>query len=157
SGSVGRLGELREGGMSIASCNHILTAVKMFTRWLVKDRRTGDNPIAHLSAANAKLDRRVVPRDLSGEELAVLLGASRTGKTRWALTGSDREMLYRVAVMTGLRASELASLTPESFALTVETPTVTVQAGYSKHRREDVLPLHPDLVHRLRPWLAAKE
>jgi integrase len=31
-----------------------------------------------------------------------------------------------------------------------------VQAAYSKHRRQDVLPLHPSLVVLLRPWLASK-
>jgi len=34
-------------------------------------------------------------------------------------------MLYRVAMMTGLRASELASLTVASFDLTADPPTVT--------------------------------
>ena len=72
------------------------------------------------------------------------------------MVGSDRAMLYAVAAYTGLRASELASLTRQSFRLDDATPTVTVQAAYSKHRRQDVLPLHPSLVAMLRPWLAAK-
>jgi integrase len=37
-----------------------------------------------------------------------------------------------------------------------EPATVTVQAAYSKHRRQDVLPLHASLIALLRPWLAAK-
>src|SRR5271155_3997636 len=57
-------------------------------------------------------------------------------------------------MMTGLRAGELRSLTPDSFNLTSQSPTVTVEACYSKHRRKDVLPLHPDMVPRLRQWLA---
>jgi integrase len=65
-------------------------------------------------------------------------------------------MLYSVACYTGLRASELASLTPESFELITDPATVIVRAGYSKRRREDVLPLHPSLVTLLGPWLAAK-
>ena len=66
-------------------------------------------------------------------------------------------MLYRVAAMTGLRASELASLTPASFDLNADPPTVTVQAACSKHRREDVLPIHSDLAARLRRWLSERE
>jgi hypothetical protein len=31
---------------------------------------------------------------------------------------------------------------------------VTVEAACSKHRRKDVLPLHPELVDLLREWLA---
>lgn len=60
-------------------------------------------------------------------------------------------MLYTVAGMTGLRASELA-LMPASFALNADTPTVTVEAAYSKHRHRDEVTLHPEL----RAWLADK-
>ncbi len=66
-------------------------------------------------------------------------------------------MLYRVATMTGLRASELASLTPASFDVAADPPTVTLAAGYSKHHREDVLPLHSDLAARLRQWLSDRD
>ena len=68
----------------------------------------------------------------------------------------ERFLRYRKGRHTGLPASELASLTRHSFRLDDETPTVTVQAAYFKHRRQDVLPLHPSLVTVLRPWLAAK-
>lgn len=56
-----------------------------------------------------------------------------------------------------LRAAELASLTPKAFALDADTPTVTVQSGYSKRRRRDVLPLHAGVVNELRAWLGGKE
>jgi hypothetical protein len=56
--------------------------------------------------------------------------------------------------MTGLRKSELASLSPKSFDLDADRPTVTVEARHSKHRRRDVLPLHLELVAELRKWLA---
>jgi integrase/recombinase XerD len=65
-------------------------------------------------------------------------------------------MLYALALYTGLRASELASLTPASFRLDADPPTVTVQAGYSKRRREDTVPLHPSLAERLRAWLPGR-
>ena len=73
------------------------------------------------------------------------------------MEGTTRGMLYRFATMTGLRAAELASLTPASFDLVADMPTVTLEAGYSKRRREDVLPLHPDLVTRLRQWFSERE
>ena len=49
-------------------------------------------------------------------------------------------MLYAVAVMTGLRAAELASLTRDSFKLDAVPPAVAVEAGYSKRRRKDTVP-----------------
>jgi integrase len=61
-----------------------------------------------------------------------------------------------VAAGTGFRANELRSLTPESFDLDADPPTITVQAAYSKRRRDDVQPIRSDLADALRPWLATK-
>jgi hypothetical protein len=47
----------------------------------------------------------------------------------------------------------MGSLTTSSFRLDDSPPTVTVAAAISKHRRKDVLPLHPELVSQLRQWL----
>ncbi len=62
-----------------------------------------------------------------------------------------------MAAKTGLRASELASLTPASFNLAADPPTVALAAAYSKHRREDVLPLQSDLAARLRQRLTERD
>jgi Phage integrase family len=72
------------------------------------------------------------------------------------MTGPDRAALYRVAAGTGFRANELRSLTPESFDLAADPPTVTVKAAYSKRRRDDSQPIRPDLAAALRPWIAGK-
>ncbi len=63
-------------------------------------------------------------------------------------------MLYRLAVETGLRANELRNLVVSSFDL--KSCTVTVAAGYSKHRREDTLPLRKETATELRAFLAGK-
>src|SRR5690606_1752119 len=63
---------------------------------------------------------------------------------------------YRIAAGTGFRAGEVASLTPESFDLDGDTPTVTVEAAYSKRKRRDVQPIRADLADLLRPWLVSK-
>ena len=57
---------------------------------------------------------------------------------------------------TGFRRKEVASLTPNSFQLDEDAPTVTIEAACSKHRREDVLPLHPDLAAMLPDWLKGR-
>ena len=135
--------------------NHCLAAVKQFARWLVADRRTLDNPFAHLKEGNVKLDPRRQRRDIADGELARLFAAARTAPPFRGLAGPDRELLYAVATYTGLHASELASLMPESFAIN-DRPPVTPMAAYTKHRREDVLPLHAEAVRLLRPRLAGK-
>lgn len=55
---------------------------------------------------------------------------------------------------TGLRANELRTLTRASLDLDGDAPTVTVKAAYSKHRRDDVLPLRPALAAALRDFTA---
>jgi len=70
------------------------------------------------------------------------------------MTGCGRSLLYRLAVETGLRRNELKTLTVGSFDF--DRLTVKVEAGYSKHRREDVLPLRSDTVRELRSFLTGK-
>jgi len=150
------LADLREKGKSVQTSNHYLRAIKQFTRWLVRDRRAGDDALAHVAMLNVSTDRRHDRRPLSESELAMILRAANGGPVVRRMRGPDRAMLYAVAAYTGLRASELASLTPESFDLDADPATVTVQAAYSKHRRQDILPLHASVLVLLRSWLAAK-
>ena len=63
---------------------------------------------------------------------------------------------YLVSFFTGLR-QEIGSLTPRSFKLNDDQPTVTVEAACSKHRRKDVLPMHPELVAMVREWMCGLE
>jgi len=139
--------------LSYQTCNHYLRAIKQFSRWLYRDRRTRDDALAHLPGYNAALDRRHERRALTDDELARLIQAAEAGKAVRGMAGPDRAMLYRLALGTGFRASELASLVPGSFDLDGRPPTVTVEAGYSKHRRRDVQPIRRDLADLLRPWL----
>jgi integrase len=65
-------------------------------------------------------------------------------------------MLYRVAVTVSLRRKECRALRPENFELDGDYPKVTLLAGDAKAKKETVLPIHPSLAERLRPWLATK-
>lgn len=61
-----------------------------------------------------------------------------------------------MAAETGLRAGELASLTVASFSLETDPPLVRVQAGYSKHRSEDVQIVKKATAALLRQHFASK-
>jgi integrase len=142
---------------SARTCNKLLQAVTSFTRWLVRNGRLAADPLLAVSRLNANVDRKRERCALDGDDVAKLVQAAENGPAYRGLSGPDRAMLYRLALGTGLRASELASLTPASFDLDADpTPTLTVAAAYSKHRKEDVLPLGVDLTKRLRPWLAGR-
>jgi len=147
----------RSTGTSPATSNHYVTAIKSFGNWLLLDCRWPENPFGHLAKVNARVDVRVVRRALSQEELAALVEAAEHGEPFRDLSGSDKAILYLMAAFTVLRVSELASLTTASLDFRASPPTLTVEASCSKHRREDVLPLHPELALRLRIWLQEQE
>jgi integrase len=149
------LAELRDRGLSAQTVNHYLRAVKQFCRWLVTDRRATENALEHLEIGRTADDVRRERRELTEAELSALLSATRSGPSRFGLTGWERFTLYAVAVGTGLRASELASLTRQSFDMKAGPPTVTIEPENEKARRGDTLPLSSDLVALLMPWLAS--
>ncbi len=160
-------------GLSNKTASHYITAIKSFSKWLHRDKRAPADDLVSLQGFNAETDRRRVRRDALPEELACVLAAAeqsefvtvprpyrsasgelRVGSVR--IHAPDRAWAYRVSAGTGFRASEVSSLTPQSFDLDADPPTVTVQAAYSKHKRADVQPIRRDLAEMLRPFLASK-
>ncbi len=167
-------GVVTADGLSAKTASHYVRAIKSFTRWLVRDKRTATDPLSHLAGFNADTDRRRVRRDLTPEEVARLIDAAEKsdsvkvprpsrdekGERKTSMVWMrcpERAWAYRIAAGTGFRASEVGSLTPESFDLDADTPTVTVEACYSKRKRRDVQPMRADLADLLRTWLRTKE
>lgn len=152
------LADLRRSGKGITTANYYLAAAKGFTRWLWKDRRSPADALAGVARlANAATDVRHPRRDFAPEELRLLLHAARNStKAFRRLSGADRYHLYLAAAASGFRASELASMTPESFNLAVDSPEARVDAGYAKNRKEAVQPLPRDVAEVLRGYLAGK-
>ena len=152
------LDDLRKQGASIATANHYLTAVKGFTRWLWKDRRIHSDPLAGMSRlANGDTDIRHERRELAPDEFSFLLESTRKSCRAFRyLSGPDRFALYLTAAGTGLRAAELASLTPASFDLDATPPVVHLPALDSKNRKEAELPLAAEVADVLRDYLAGR-
>jgi integrase len=88
---------------------------------------------------NVRTDVRRERRALSVDEVKRLLAATAAGPERFGMSGPERSLLYRLATETGLRRNELKTLAVSSFDF--EACTVTVQAAFSKHRRQDTLPM----------------
>jgi integrase len=149
--------DMRRRGDGARTINGRLTAFKAFTRWLFRTERMRTDPMMQVAKLNARTDRRRERRALGEEEITRLFQAAARGPVSGGLTGSDRALLYRLAVETGLRKSEIASLTPASFSLRdPEAATVMVAAAYSKHRRDDVVPLRADLANVMAAYVADK-
>jgi integrase/recombinase XerD len=130
--------------------NHYVVALKMFCRWAVKTRKLPDCPLVHLGQVTVTDARK--RRAATADEIRKIIKAAGIGPEAWGLTGTERAMLYRLAVNTGFRVSELASLTPASFVLG-KSPYVFLEAERAKNRKEVEQPLPVPLVGPLRGFL----
>jgi integrase/recombinase XerD len=149
--------------------NAALVACRSFCSWCVRTNRLVMNPLASVPKRNDEEDRRRIRRDISLEELAWIVRVAAAtptvaiskkcdhGKPRDVrIKAPDRAVAYLIAAETGFRASEVSSLTPESFNLASNSPTIVVEAGYSKRRRRDEQPIRPHFAEMLRAWLVSK-
>ncbi len=143
-----------DNGIGHRTCNHYLQAFESFCNWCVVTKRLIASPMVGVERLNTATDVRHKRRALSADEIGLLVASARvSGRRIQEFTGEQRARIYTLSYMTGLRKNEIASLTPRSFCLDASPATVTLEAAFSKHRRKDVLPLHPELVAMLREWL----
>lgn len=150
--------DVRPRPFGLGAANHYLTAAKAFCRWAYNDHRLARNPLAGIAKFNEQEDRRRSRRAMLADELEWLVSTTKASvDDRKALAGTDRAMIYQVAAFTGLRANEVASLTPASFDLGAVRPYLIVESTISKRRRQDVLPIADGLAASLREFLDARE
>jgi len=119
--------------------NDYLGAVRALLNWLVRTGRLPANPLAGVQDVETR-GREVRNRRAFGhDEFLRLLSVS----------GPVRSVVYATAYYTGLRRSELASLTWGDFNLAADIPTFTIHAKHAKNRTTVTLPLHPHLKEML--------
>ncbi len=148
------LKKLRDEGLSYRRSNAYLKSVKAFCNWMIECNYVRRSPLQHLKALDTEQDRRHERRALTTGELRRLLKTTIDSKKRFGMTGAERCLLYYTATQTGLRANELRTLKTESFDL--DDLTVTIEAGNSKRRTEDILPIRRDLGVRLKEFFRDK-
>ncbi len=68
--------------------------------------------------------------------------------------GQERELVYKLAVTTGLRKNELASLTIGQLDLDADCPHVRLNAADEKNRQGNSIPLRQDVADDLRGWVS---
>ena len=146
-----------ETGSSHRTINADVTATRSFCRWLLSKKRIHEDPTAGMTKLNEDDDPRRERRALSDEETQKLIDAAFHSTREFKhLTGKDRAVMYTLAQRTGLRRNELRSLTPASFDLESNPPTVQVEAASSKRRKRDLLPLSPDVAETMRQHFAGR-
>ena len=143
-----------QGKISTQTVNHYLRALRTFCNWLVENRLVSESPVRFVRGLNVKTDRRYLRRALTADEVNRLIVATEAGKQHHGLSGHQRALVYRLAVESGLRYSEIRSLTRASFDFNSNPATVTIAAKDEKARRGDTLSLREDLAADLKAYLA---
>jgi len=138
-------------GVTVTTSNYYLQSVKQFCRWLVQDGRASESPLEHLKKKKAEKTHQ---RGLEPDEVRRLLEITQTAPKRFGVAGTERAMLYRIAVESGLRANEIRSLTASSFDL--DNRTVCVKSTSTKNKNEAVLPLRASTAVELKAFFANK-
>jgi integrase len=143
-------------GFGLRTANHYLQSVKGFSAWLAADGRLQSDPLRGLEGWDAQTDVRHRRRPPTPEEFNRLIAATAGGRELRGLSGPQRVALYLLASVSGLRAAELESLTPEAFTLEGQ-PSVSVEASATKNRQPAVQPLPASVVDALQQHLAGVE
>jgi len=130
---AGRRNDTRKP-MSARTYNRNVQALHRFCVWLVQKGRTDRNHLDDVAALKVTdAEKMHSRRALTADEFTALVNAAERGPALQRVSGPDRAMLYVLVAWTGYRRGELASLTLRSFDLEDDTPTVSVQASYTKN------------------------
>jgi integrase len=168
--------------MSARTRNAYRNAWVSFCNWAKENNRLASNPLATAPKANEKSDPRRQRRAMTEAELNQLLEVARrrpledartvrAGKHKGKLVaklspetierleqlGRERSLIYKTLVLTGLRKSELASLTIGQLHLDAELPYAELAAADEKNREGSSIPLRRDLADDLQAWISEKQ
>ncbi len=133
-----------------------LTSIKSFSKWLTANDKLARDPFATVSKPNADADRRRERRMLLPTEWTWLMKATDNAEPFLETPASERQLLYRLAVQTGLRSSELRSLGRGHFHLDGKSPFVKVVSGDTKNRKVAHQYIDTELAKDLAKHLATK-
>ncbi len=134
--------------------NHYLTAMRMFLNYLVNTGQITKNPISTLSKLQEDREKRGV---LTGDQFIKLIKHTQMcGRIICNSTGKDRAMLYLLAGNTGLRRSELLSLTWKDMKIDGDKPVVIVDGTRTKNRKEAAQPIPQDVADAFNSWKLSK-
>ena len=120
---------------------------------MIQHKKTNETKFSILSCKRIT-ERKRIRRALEVDEIRHLLETTKTEPYRFGMSGTERSLLYWMAMETGLRASELKSLNVLSFDF--ENQQIKIEAAYAKNKKTETLPLNTKTVALLREWTAGK-
>ena len=134
-------------GLSARSVARRLSAVRQMMIWLVEERARSDNPCRWIE--NPKLPV-ALPKSLSEQEVVTLIAAAGQLKPLWQ--AQRAVTLLEILYATGLRVSELVTLTVDQFRRGQESLVVTGKGG-----KERLVPLGVAARQAAANWLRVRD
>ena len=119
--------------------NEYVAHAKTFATWLERQSRLPSNPLRRVGKVPTDGRETFKRRALKLDEFLRLLASNR-----------DRQFVYALAILTGLRRGELKRLLWADVHLDEPRPWIEVRAATTKNKRPATMFLVPQLVHLLR-------
>ena len=135
---------------SVGVANGHLKTLKVFCRWMLKTNRISHNPLQYLQPLK-NTDRVRPRRALTKGKVDRLITATINADKHHGLTGYERSLVYRLALRAGLRYNEIYTLERKDITFGTK-PKVTVKASNAKNRKEQPVPLFPELAKELEQY-----
>ena len=130
------LRRMEDGGLAPSTVNTCRRITLAFMSWCKKWGRSGENSLTRVPLRDERGDRRLLRRSFTDEEMARLLAvAEPRGRKAW----------YMAAALAGLRRGDLQRLRWKD----VDFEQSCLRISEGKAKRDDVLPLHPQLAREL--------
>lgn len=148
--------QAKKRGGSARTRQKYLNAICGFTRWLVQTGKLQSDPLAKVNKPSPAKDRRHERRMLHPDEWPHLAAATAASPVRYRMKGTERLLLYGVAIEAGLRANELRELTRSSLVFDPKQPYIVARAGTTKNRKPAKQYIRLDLADQLRVHIASK-
>ncbi len=152
-------------------------AANAFGNWLVEKKRLPENPVAATTKPKGEVKRKrraesvenlnrllqiarerpllevltVRKGKRKGERYAEVNGEAREKRIR---LGRERALIYKTAILTGLRQDELRRLQVNHLSLEGDVPHLRLIGGHARKQKKDtVLPLLPRHAEELKKWV----
>jgi len=135
----------------------MITACRSFCRWCTRNGSLNSDPTVTVSKPSSKTDRRIERRMLLPDEWQLLKKVlADSDLVKNGQSSRERLTMYRLAIESGLRSSELRSLTRASLLLKDREPHVRVKAAITKNSKEAKQYISDELAADLEQFVARK-
>ncbi len=148
------LAHLRDGGMQGYTARSRLTAVRQFTKWLLREHEIDANPFTDMS--QPVIDEKLT-EPLDDDQIRALMATCKSpaeATPEIVYTDIRDAAIIQVMVETGMRASEVTGLSMDDVHWTGQPPTLSIRKTKTRRARE--APISAQAAERIGRYLRAR-